>query len=221
MSGLVYNGHDFGEFCRCRTVGMAPPVEVDGEHRVKVELALRSGRKLTPQDASRLRHKIAAALFGGGTGTLRLPEDGSLEYRGVSVADASDWENLLEDGKCTVAFAYEDPAAYGSVRVTRESAFEVEGTAATYPAFELVALEGDSVMVLDRANERFLMVMRDFVGGEVVSIDNAGETVVVDGIDASKDIALYSDFFALEPGAVSLVFTGCSDHVITYAERWI
>ncbi len=238
MHGLVFNGYDFSEVCQAQTVGVTPHrVRAEGvaiaggigAHMtgdgidvriVKVRLFLDAGCALTPEDASRLRHRIDAMLCAAQGATLQLPEDEVLKYRGAALTDGEGWTAMLEDGECTLTFTCYDPVAYGYERTTGEDAFKVGGTAETYPVFECVAAEGDSVMVLNLLSERFVCVVGDFKGGERVRIDCASEDVTVDGACANADIGVHSDFFPLAPGACELAFAGCAGHSTTYAERW-
>lgn len=152
--------------------------------------------------------------------TLRLPEDEVLEYRGAVLTDGTGWTSMFEDGECTLTFTCHDPVAYGYERSTGKTSFKVEGTAETYPVFECVATEGDSVMVLDMDNEKFICIVGDFKGGELVRIDCASEDVQIDGVCANTDVGTHSDFFPLSPGACELAFSGCAKHTTTYTERW-
>lgn len=45
--------------------------------------------------------------------------------------------------------------------------------------------------------------------------------MTIDGADASKDVALGSDFFALSPGIADLAFEGCSSFNVGFYERWL
>lgn len=224
MGALVYNGFDFGEFCRAKTVGISP-VRRDGNGAflpldIQVKLMLDTGAKMDAFALSAIRHKLNAALAKG-AGTLRLPEEPELEYRSVSVAEADPWKPLFEDGSCLVAFCCADPVAYGHERKTARDAVEVGGTYRTYPAVELVAVEGDSVMVMDAAQERFVQIVGAFTGGERVMLDFERERASIDGVSADKSIGLYSDFFPLHPGVNTLIFAGCSAHTVRFAERWV
>lgn len=238
MHGLVFNGYDFGEICEAQTVEMKPhtiraeAVTVTGGagalmtgdgldvRMVKVRLILDAGCKLAPTEASLLRHKIDAMLHAEQGATLRLPEDEVLEYRFAALTDASGWTSMFEDGECTLEFTCYDPVAYGHERTTGAARIDVDGTAPTYPMFECVATEGDSVMVLDLSHKKFINVVRDFRGGERVVIDSANERVTVDGACADADVGAYSDFFCLAPDTCELAFAGCSEHTTTYTERW-
>lgn len=239
MGCLVFNGYDFGELCQAQTVEVSPlrvradVVQVAGVsgvrlasdgldvRRVKVRLVLDAGRRLNAEAASRLRHRIDAMLCSEDGATLRLPEDEELEYHDVLLTDAAGWDSLKENGSCVLTFTCFDPIAFGRERVSSETRFDIGGSAETWPRFELVAAEGDSVMVLDMHGEKFVGIVDDFQGGERVVIDCASEHVTVDGVDTDASVAMYSDFFSLEPGECGLAFAGCAEHSTVYAERWL
>lgn len=238
MHGMVFNGYDFSEVCQAQTVdvtphrvraegvaiagGMGARMSSDGidVRVIKVRLFLDAGCRLTPEDASALRHRIDAMLCAAHGSTLRLPEDEVLKYHSAVLTDGTGWTSMFEDGECILTFTCYDPVAYGYERTTDKTTFRVEGTADTFPVFECVATEGDSVMVLDMANEKFICIVGDFKGGECVRIDCASEDVTVDGACANTDIGTHSDFFPLAPGECELAFAGCANHTTTYTERW-
>lgn len=66
-----------------------------------------------------------------------------------------------------------------------------------------------------------MAVGRAFAGGESVVVDMGARSVAVDGADASADVAIESDFFALAPGARALWFSGASGISVTFSERWL
>lgn len=218
MGALVFAGQDFGEFCRCKTVELRPQIE--GGMTCKVKLVLDARAKLDVRATSALRHKLNA-LLSVKEGLLVLPEEEGLEYRGVSVTDANPWDELFDGGSTVITFQCADGIAYGDERVSGVTELDVNGTAATYPVFEMIAAEGDSVMVLDLDAERFVNVVSTFEGGELVVIDCEQETVTIDGENADASVGFYSDFFSLRPGANNLEFAGCTSHTMRYRERWL
>lgn len=218
MGGLVFAGHDFGEFCRAKTMELNPLVE--GGMRCRVKLMLDAHVKMDVRATSALRHKLNA-LLSITNGSLALPEEPGLEYRGVRVADAKPWDELFESGTAIVTFECANGTAYGDVRESAASTIDMKGTSETYPTFDLVAAEGDSVMVLSLDKQLFVNVIGTFSGGEKVVIDCESETATIDGVDACKDVGFYSDFFSLVPGENRLAFAGCSAHITRYAERWL
>ncbi len=218
MSTLRYAGADFGEFCQAKTMELEP--SVNGGMRCRVKLMLDARAKMDARAASALRHKLNA-LLAVEDGTLVLPEEPGLEYHGARVTDAKPWDELFEHGSTTIEFECADGVAYGDERTTAATEIMVNGTCKTYPTMELVATEGDSVMVLNLDGERFVNIVRTFKGGERVVMDFERETVTMDGADACIEIGLYSDFFSLVPGANRLAFAGCSEHMTRYRERWL
>lgn len=217
MSDLIFAGVAFGEFCRAKTVELMPGVGCGMRCRVKLMLDTRA--KMDARAASALRHKLNA-LLAVKDGVLVLPGEPGFRYHGTRVVDAKPWDALFEDGTCTVTFECSDGVAYGDTRTSAATEIEANGTAPTYPTFEMVATEGDSVMVLDLERERFINIVRSFHGGERVVVDTERETVTIDGAYACTDVGLYSDLFALHHGRNRLAFAGCSEHVTRYRERW-
>lgn len=53
-----------------------------------------------------------------------------------------------------------------------------------------------------------------------VLVGRAPQTLIVGGVDVSKDMALGADFFQLAPGYASLAFEGCSAFDVWFYERW-
>lgn len=163
-------------FCRAKAVELCP--HVAGGVRIRVKLMLDARAKMDAWAASALRHKLNALLSAEG-GTLRLPEEPGLEYRGARVVDAEPWDELFEAGRAIVAFECEDGAAYGDEHESAATAIDVKGTAETYPVFEMTASEGDSMMMLSLGKQVFVNVIGTFAGGEKAVIDCQGATVFV------------------------------------------
>lgn len=217
MTTLRFDRYDFGEFCRAKTMELCP--HAAGGVRIRVKLMLDAHAKMDVRATSALRHKLNSLLVVK-DGNLMLPEEPGLEYRGVHMVDAKPWDVLFEAGSAIVTFECADGIAYGDVRESAAATIDVKGTAETYPTFELLATEGDSVMVLTLDKQMFVNVIGTFSGDEKVIIDCESETVSIDGVDARKDVGFYSDFFSLATGTNKLAFAGCSAHVTRYAERW-
>lgn len=182
------------------------------------------------EDLGSYRREIATALFSEGPAELALPGDPGLVYRDAVCADASEWTRLFSDGSCDLLFVALDPIAWGE-----EDGFgpiacpggelglsldTVPGTAPTRPLFELVAAAGTAVEAGLGAGGPFVRVERAFAGGEEVTIDCDAGRVFVDGKAADADVALGSDYFALEPAGASLGFSGCASVEATYRARW-
>ena len=238
MSGLVYNGHDFSPYVtaeplepaghalepRALSVPGRPGAVLLGcevpPRAVRVRLFLDAGSKLTASERSSLRGMLRAWLVAPAGGELELSGEPGLTWRDAVVTDVSGWNSLFEDGSCEVAFTCFDPVAYGAERTSRETAFEVGGTWATWPVVTLTAVAGPCVMVGDEAG-RYVLVERAFADGDGVVMDFAAERVAVNGADASADVAVESAFFSLAPGPHSLGFEGCSDFEVSWRERWL
>lgn len=133
-------------------------------------------------------------------------------------AGVSDWSLLFSDGSATVTFLALDPIAYGLERSTTAAAFEVGGTWPTWPVVEIVAVAGEDLQV--GLGGAFVRMGSAFKARDRVAIDMAAQTVTVCDQDATADVTLASDFFALPPGRVKLLFVNCSSHVVRWRERW-
>lgn len=238
MRSIVYGGNDFSRYCSAVVVergvhalsadtlsvpgraGALPlPAHVPPED-VVVRLMLDCGYSPGSARLSRMRHELRAWLCQAGCATLVLPDDPGLEYEDALLTDASAWTDLFETGECEVTFTLFDPVAYGAERVERTHAFEVGGTWPTLPVITMTAEAGASVQVSNVRSRRSVLVERAFAGGEGVVVDCASESVRVNGADVRNKVALGSDFFALDPGACELAFSGCSSFEVAFRERW-
>lgn len=218
MRSFVFNGYDFGEWTRAK-VARESSGFVDAPKVVRLKVFLEPGAKADAEALEALRRRMRAALFSEAPAELRFLE--GCFYREAACTDAGNWDTLLDAGSCELEFTIADPVAYGAERQADDDVIDVKGTWRTYPVVEGVAEAGDSVMVLHRGLERFINVVRGFKGGELVVLDFAEERVTVDGVDACKDIGVYSDFFALQPGENRLAFAGFESHTLRYFERWL
>ena len=149
-----------------------------------------------------------------------VPGDPGMTYRDVVCTDASEWSSLFEDGACELAFTCYDPFGYGEVKSTNALAAVVGGMKPTWPTATMTAAAGDSVKVTNSGSGLYVLIERSFAAGDIVAIDFTAETVTINGEDASADVSVASDFFSLEPGPCALAFDGCSDHTVTWYERW-
>ena len=237
MRSIVYNGVNLSKWCSAEVVekvalpvapktmvvpGRAGALLVSGRVPPRlawVRLFVDAGFKPGTNGLADIRHMVYAALCSTIGGALRLPDEPEYEYRDVVCTDAGSWSSLFEDGSGEVSFALLDPVAYGLARSEAGTSFEVGGTWPTWPAFELTASAGSAVQV--GCDGEFVRVERAFSGGEVVRIVCETEGVTVDGIDARADVALSSDFFSLNPGNITLAFSGCSAHATAFHERWL
>lgn len=237
MRSIVYNRVDLSDFCSAEVIekvalpvvpetmvvpGRAGALLVSGRippRMVRVRLFMDAGYKPGANGLADIRHRVYSALCSTAGGTLRLPDEPEFEYRDVVCTDAGAWSTLFEDGHGEVTFALLDPVAYGKARAEAGTTFEVGGSWATWPTFELVAEAGSAAQA--GCGGAFVRVEHAFAGGENVRIDCETEGVTVDGVDARADVALESDFFPLVPGSCELTFSGCSAHVTAFNERWL
>ncbi|MDY5271683.1 distal tail protein Dit [Tractidigestivibacter sp.] len=238
MSALAYNGHDLSQHVtaelmepaghalspRTLAVPGRPGAVLLGSElppRVfRVCLFLDAGVTLTAEERSAIRHELYGWLCAPEGAELELPGEPGLTWRDVVVTAVSDWDTLFEGGSCEVEFTCLGPVAYGEEKSSEASALTVGGTWATWPVVTLTALAGDSVKVAD-VSGRYVLVERTFAAGDVVVMDFAAESVTVDEVDASTDVAVESTFFSLSPRAHALTFAGCSAHLIEWTERWL
>ena len=239
MRSIVYAGHDFSELCSAEVVGrsvnslVATAMEVPGRagalpvgsrvaaSDVTVRLFLDMGFKADVNALSEARHKLAFWLCVPGGGELVLPDEPEHVYRDALLVNVGEWSRLFSDGQCDVAFTLFDPVAYGRECVERTAAFEVGGSWATWPEFRVVASAGDGLAVSCPALGKAIELDYAFSGGEAVVIRCEDEAVEIDGVDTRDVVTLGSDFFALEPGACQLGFTGCSYFETRFFERWL
>lgn len=239
MRSIIYNGIDLSDACSAQVVGRslnslavesmrvagrpgALPVDswVSPED-VRVRLMMDPGFKPDTNGMADMRHRLRSWLLRPGPGELVLPDEPEMVYHDAFLVDAGDWTQLFEDGECEVTFTLFDPVAYGLERVERTASFEVGGTWRTWPEFSLVAAAGGGITVTCAALGMSVVMEDAFVGGELVVIDCADESVLVDGADARDAVTLGSDFFALEPGGCALSFTGCTRFETRFCERWL
>lgn len=238
MRSIVYAGNDFSEVCSAEVIersanpivveymrvpgragallvsGYVPPVDVT------VRLFMDMGYNPDYTGMAQMRAKVRRWLAWPGGGNLVLPDDPEVEYLDAILVGASDWSNLFEAGECTLTFTLFDPIGWGQERIERTSAFNVGGNWPTLPEIRLVAAQGSSLSVTVPAVGRGIRIDNEFAGGEAVVIDCQGETVEIDGADARDCVALASDFFALDPGDVSLLLSGCTYVETRFTERW-
>lgn len=130
----------------------------------------------------------------------------------------SDWSSLFSEGSATVTLLALDPIAYGAGRSSTAASFEVGGTWPTWPVVEMAAVAGEDLEVA--LGDSFVRMSLALSEGDKVVIDTAAQTVTVEGQDATGDVMLASDFFALPPGRVGLLFVSCSSHAVRWRERW-
>lgn len=234
----MYNGFDFGGLVQAELVEPAAlpllpdAVAVPGRpgglllgcelppRELALRLFLDAGSKLNVDELAAVRRELRAALVAVEGAPLSVPGEPGLTWRDAVLTGVSGWDSLFEGGSCELAFTCYDPVAYGDGASSDAAAFTVGGTWRTWPVFELTARAGSAVRVSDGAGS-YVSMERAFRAGDAVRIDCWCEAVTVNGADAAADVALGSAFFALEPGACSLSFSGCSAHETTWTERWL
>ena len=238
MSSIAYCGRDFSPYVQAELIdpgahvvaprslavpGRAGAALLGGEVEPRV-LAVRlfwdGGLGLDEAGRAGVRHRLRSWLLAPAGGELVVPGDPEVTYRDTVCTGCDGWSSLFEDGSCEVEFTCFDPIAYGRRVETAETPVAVGGTWRTWPTVRLVAVAGGSVSVGDGGTGRSVRVERAFSAGDVVELDFLAETARVNGADASADVVLDSDFFALEPGTRPLRFSGCSAHVVSFYERW-
>ena len=238
MSSIIYCGRDFSPYVQAELVDpgahvVAPrALDVPGragaallggevEPRVlSVRLFWDAGRGLGDAGRSEVRHRLRSWLLAPAGGELVVPGDPAMTYRDAVCTGCEGWSSLFEDGSCEVEFTCFDPIAYGRRVETADTPVVVGGTWRTWPEVRLVARAGGSACVSDSERGRSVRLERAFSAGDVVELDFLAETARVNGADASADVTLASDFFALEPGTRPLQFSGCSAHTVGFYERW-
>ena len=239
MRSIVYGGRDFSEVCSAEVVrrgmhsvwaeslgvpGRAGALPLPGHvppEDVVVKLMLDAGFRPGALELSAMRHRLRSWLCRPGCAELVLPDDPELTYRDAMVTDSDGWSTLFETGSCEVTFTLFDPVAYGLYRVEHSSRFDIDGTWSTLPVLVLEAARGSSILVSHPSSGRAVRIDREFLGGERVVVDCAEERVTVDGVDARADVALASDFPALEPGECILSFSNVTDVEVRFWERWL
>lgn len=188
---------------------------------LRVRLHLDALEALTFRERAEVRRTIQAWLLADGGGTLAVPGEPELEWHDVVCAGSTGWPTPLADASATVTFLCLDPIAYGAERSSTGDALEVGGTWPTRPVVELTATAGSSASVACAATGERVELARTLASGDLVRVvDCAAQTVAVNGVDATADVTLGSDFPSLAPGRVELAFEGCSAHVVRWRERW-
>lgn len=238
MSSITYNGQSFGDYVTAELVEPVAHVVTPETARVpgrpglvllsaeveplelKVRLFMDALDALTVAQRSEVRRTLRGWLLNTEGAELVVPGEPALTWHDAICSGVSDWSSLLSEGSAVVTFECLDPIAYGAMASSDAGSFEVGGTWATWPTVGLTAAAGSAVEVEYSKTECRVLVEGAFAGGERVTVDCERQVVTIDGTDASKDVALGSDFFALGPGACELAFSGCSAHTVSWVERW-
>jgi phage-related protein len=238
VSSIEYAGHSFGDYVSAELAEPAAHVIAPETARVpgrpglvllsadveplelRVRLFMDAPDALTVTQRSEVRRTLRAWLLSTDGAELVVPGEPALTWRDAICAGVSDWSSLFAEGSAVVTFECLNPIAYGTRMTSSNTTFQVGGTWPTWPTFVLVATAGSSVKVTDNISGSYVLVEGSFVGGERVTVDCAAQTATIDGADASKDVALGSDFFSLQPGSADLSFEGCSAFDVRFFERW-
>ncbi len=237
MSSFTYNGHDFSAYVSAELVEPVGHV-VEAE---TAEVPGRPGRLLfsgdveplvlrlrvfmdnhafTTAELAEVRRLLRGWLVCPSGGALVVPGEPELEWHDAVCTGVSDWTSLFSDGSAVVTFTCFDPIAYGKADSSALGAFNVGGSWGTWPTVGMNANAGSAVQVTDSFSGAFVRVEGGFSAGDAVLIDMEGQTVAVNGSDATGNVTLGSDFFSLRPGNMSLAFSGCSEHSVRWTERW-
>jgi predicted phage tail component-like protein len=238
VSSITYNGHGFEDYVSAELLEPVAHVVTPETARVpgkpghvllsaeveplelRVRLFMDAPDALTVAQRSEVRRTLRGWLLNTEGAELVVPGEPTLTWHDALCTGVSDWSSLLSEGSAVVTFECLDPIAYGKYMVSANAAFKVGGSWPTWPTILMVASVGSSVKVTDAASGAYVLVETSFSGGERVVMDCAAQVATIDGADASKDVALGSDFFALGPGACELAFSGCSAHTVSWIERW-
>jgi phage-related protein len=187
---------------------------------LRVRLHLDAPEALTSAERAEVRRTVRAWLLADGGGTLVVPGEPGLEWHDVVCAGSTGWPTPLADASATVTFLCLDPIAYGAERSSADDAFEVGGSWPTRPVVEMTATAGSGASVACAATGERVELARTLSAGDLVRVDCAAQTVAVNGVDATADVTLGSDFPSLAPGRAALSFSGCSSHLVLWRERW-
>lgn len=237
MSSITYNGQSFGSYVSAELLEPVAHVVTPETARVpgrpglvllsaeveplelRVRLFMDAPDALTVSQRGEVRRTLRGWLLSTDGAELVVPGEPTLAWHDAICSGVSDWSSLFAEGSAVVTFLCLDPIAYGASTSSEAGSFEVGGTWATWPTVVLTAAAGSAVGVEYSKTECRVIVEGAFSGGERVLVDCERQAVTIDGADASKDMALGSDFFALEPGACELAFSGCSAHTVSWVER--
>ena len=187
---------------------------------LRVRLHLDAPEALTARERAEVRRTVRAWLLADGGGTLVVPGEPGLEWHDVVCAGATGWPTPLADASATVTFLCLDPMAYGAERSSAGDAIEVGGTWPTRPVVEMTAVAGSGASVTCATTGERVELARTLAAGDLVRVDCAAQTAAVNGVDATADVTLGSDFLCLAPGRAALAFAGCSSHLVLWRERW-
>lgn len=96
------------------------------------------------------------------------------------------------------------------------------GNVAATPSLRISGDSGANVGVTNVTTGETISTTLDLTGGDVLVINNATMTATLNGVDATDDLALGSEFFDLAVGAntVNLVNAGSASLRVDYRDSW-
>lgn len=242
MNGFVFNG----SHCSTNNVIM---LSVDrsilpASNNVYLQVPNRDGSYLFDRELSDRIIKVSCTVFANSTIDLaliarqisgwiftkqRVPlifDDEPDKYYMAKYDGAIGLSQIATDGEFSLTFRCE-PYAYSLVNKQQSfvnSAIEVAnvGTAPMYPKITstFIASASEYNLWFEGCNMR---LVRSFVAGDVVVIDNAISKVTVNGVNAMLNLDLSSRFFGIGSGVHALNTTPVSvaNTTIIWKERWL
>lgn len=235
MSSIAYDGHSFEPYVSAELVEPVAHVinpetaNVPGRPglvllsadveplELKVRLFMDAPDALTTAQRSEVRRTLRSWLLSTEGATLEVPGEPGLEWHDVVCSGVSDWSSLFSEGSATVTFL---------ARPHRLRGRAVERGRDARGGRHLADVAGRGGGRRCRRGPRgglrevFVRMSHAFSEGDKVVIDMAAQAVTVNDGDATADVTLGSDFFALAPGRADLLFASCSSHVVRWRERW-
>jgi len=154
-----------------------------------------------------------------------FPDEPEKTYFGIPEAtDEGNEYTFLHQGTLTIICP--DPYAYGEEQTVTftngEGSPNVKGTAKTLPIITAI-FTGSATEFKISLDDQFVRVIRNFVAGDELIIDNVRKKILYNGNLAMPTLDLYSTWIELSPGAQTLTVepTGVADVEMKYTERWL
>lgn len=149
------------------------------------------------------------------------------KYYMAKVDGAIDLEQIVSSGQFDVTFRCE-PWAYAVTAKTADFAADAvtivnTGTVKCYPVFTATFTEATTELKIIKGTE-YVRVVKNFIIGDVLVIDNAKGTVKLNGASVMTSLDWQNSiFFSLSPGSNALTVTPTSKATIStaYRERWL
>lgn len=173
------------------------------------------------RDVARVRRELAARLVRDEPKWLILDDEPEMRYLAV-VDSSSALASIWKHATFTLTFHICDPVAYGmesgATVGTGETTVRVGGTYKTYPTARSTP-SGSSYRISNVSTGEYVEVQGEFDGtGElVVYFDETRAEYKGKSIDTG--VTLVSDYFALNPGDVTLAATAETE--LDWTERWL